>query len=126
MLPHDRGAVRGPQGRLQALPGQELRRLQRDLLAAGLPEPRPRGAHAGRPEAEVHQDLRREAVVAGADGERGAGGRPGAGWVGVVELCSFFFLHLIMGVAKRWWLSLCFVCGGSDEGWFGRDPKRVG
>ncbi|CAN0226390.1 unnamed protein product, partial [Ectocarpus sp. 4 AP-2014] len=64
MLPDAGGAVRGPQGRVSAVPGEELRRLQRDL-----PGPGRGGTDAGCREEEVHQDVRREAVVVGADGE---------------------------------------------------------
>lgn len=70
VLPHPCRAVRGSEGRVKALYGQELRRFQRDLLAAGLSEHRRRGPDAGRPQEKVHEDFRGEAVVAGADGER--------------------------------------------------------
>lgn len=69
MLPDAGGAVRGPQGWIPAVPGEELRRLQRDVLAEELPGPGCGGSEAGRREEEVHQNVRREAVVVGADGE---------------------------------------------------------
>lgn len=84
MLPDFGGAVRGPQGRVAAVPGEELRRLQRDVLAEELPGPGRGGADAGRREEEVHQNVRREAVVVGADGEPTGTGR-----------CTRFFWHVL-------------------------------
>lgn len=81
VLPDPCRAVRGPKGGVAALHGQELRRLQRDLLAEGLPRPGRRGPDAGRSQEKVHQDFRGEAVVAGADGEKGDLTRPSPGGI---------------------------------------------
>lgn len=71
MLPHPGGAVRQQEGGRGAVPCEKLRRLQRDLLAEGLPRARRRGADAGRPQEEIHEDVRGEAVVACSDGAWG-------------------------------------------------------